>query len=83
MKPKPARPRLSMNPRTTGLQKTFDAFDWLAFLTTHIPNRREQMVRYYGYYSNKARGTRKKAGTDNNVPAMAAQTLTSSAIRRK
>jgi len=26
--------------------KTFDALDWLAQLTTHIPNRREQMVRY-------------------------------------
>jgi hypothetical protein len=40
--------------------KTFDALDWLAQLTTHIPNKREQMVRYYGYYSNKSRGQRKK-----------------------
>jgi hypothetical protein len=37
-------------------QKTFDALDWLALLTTHIPNKNEQMVRYYGYYSNKSRG---------------------------
>ncbi len=29
-------------------QKTFDALDWLALLTTHIPNKNEQMVRYYG-----------------------------------
>jgi len=40
--------------------KTFDALDWLAKLTTHIPNRGEQMVRYYGFYSNKTRGLRKK-----------------------
>ena len=32
--------------------KTFDALDWLAQLVTHIPNKGEQMVRYYGliYY---------------------------------
>jgi hypothetical protein len=36
--------------------KTFDALDWLAQLTTHIPGKNEQMVRYYGYYSNKSRG---------------------------
>lgn len=31
-------------------RKVFPALDWLAQLTTHIPNRREQMVRYYGFY---------------------------------
>jgi len=41
--------------------KTFDALDWLAQLTVHIPNRGEQMVRYYGFYSNKSRGLRKKS----------------------
>ena len=49
--------------------KTFDALDWLAQLVTHIPNRGEQMVRYYGFYSNKSRGLRKKAGTINAVSA--------------
>ena len=28
--------------------KKFEALDWLAQLTTHIPNKGEQMVRYYG-----------------------------------
>ena len=50
--------------------KTFAALDWLAQLTTHIPNKGEQMVRYYGFYSNKSRGLRKKAGTDDQVPAL-------------
>ena len=49
--------------------KTFDALDWLAQLIAHIPNRGEQMVRYYGFYSNKSRGLRKKAGADDQVPA--------------
>jgi hypothetical protein len=41
------------------------------------------MVRYYGYCSNKSRGMRKKAGLDNNVPAMAAPALTPLAMRQK
>ena len=43
------------------ISKTFDALDWLAQLVTHIPNKVEQMVRYYGFYSNKSRGLCKKA----------------------
>ncbi len=50
--------------------KTFDALDWLAQLVTHIPTKGEQMVRYYGFYSNKSRGLRKKAGIDDQVPAL-------------
>jgi len=34
--------------------------DWIAEITTHIPNKREQLVRYYGAYSNVFRGKRKK-----------------------
>ncbi|MFH2064711.1 MAG: transposase [Pseudomonadota bacterium] len=50
--------------------QTFQALDWLAQLTTHIPDKREYTVRYYGYYSNKSRGLRKKAGTDDDIPAV-------------
>jgi hypothetical protein len=50
--------------------KTFDALDWLAQLVTHIPNKGEQMVRYYGFYSNKSRGLRKKASADDQIPAL-------------
>jgi len=50
--------------------KTFDALKWLAQLITHIPNKREPLVRYYGYYSNRCRGDRKKDGKENEVPAI-------------
>jgi hypothetical protein len=40
--------------------QVFSALDWLARLVTHIPNKGEQMVKYYGHYSNKSRGLRKK-----------------------
>jgi hypothetical protein len=62
--------------------KTFEALDWLAQLVTHIPNKGEQMVRYYGYYSNKSRGMRKKARTDDQVPALIESAESSAAFRR-
>jgi hypothetical protein len=30
----------------------FDPLDFLAAVTSHIPNRGEHLVRYYGYYSS-------------------------------
>ncbi|WP_459919076.1 transposase [Desulfocicer niacini] len=51
-------------------RKVFNALDWLAQLVTHIPNRYEQTVRYYDFYSNKSRGLRKKADADDNIPAI-------------
>ena len=46
--------------KTSKKTQVFYAVDWLARLIIHIPNKREQMVKYYGYYSNKSRGLRKK-----------------------
>jgi hypothetical protein len=31
--------------------------DWLELLCKHVPNRHEHMVRYYGRYSSRARGS--------------------------
>jgi len=62
--------------------KTFDALDWLAQFVTHIPNKGEQMVRYYGFYSNKSRGLCKKAGTDDQVPAWIDSDISQQAFRK-
>jgi len=37
-------------------------------MCSHVPNRGEQMVRYYGYYSNVSRGKRKKEEQDAIIP---------------
>ncbi len=58
-------------------RKTFDALDWLAHLVTHVPGRYEQTVRYYGYYSNKTRGLRKKAETDDDIPVIVKNEMSS------
>jgi hypothetical protein len=50
--------------------KVFPALEWLAAMCSHIPNKGEQMVRYYGYYSNVSRGKRQMAGKDDDVPCI-------------
>jgi hypothetical protein len=45
----------------------FDALEWLAAMCSHVPNRGEQMVRYYGYYSNLCRGKREKQNKDDDI----------------
>jgi hypothetical protein len=50
--------------------KLFDALEWLAAMCSHVPNKGEQMVRYYGYYSNVARGKRKKIDADDKIPCI-------------
>jgi len=64
-------------------RKTFNAMDWLARLVTHIPSRYEQTVRYYGHYSNKSRGMRKKAGRDaDGIPAVIPNEMSSKEFRQ-
>lgn len=40
--------------------QVFEPLDFLAELTQHIPNKGEHLIRYYGQYSNKARGMRSR-----------------------
>ncbi len=44
---------------TAGTEK-LDPLEFLARLVTHIPDKRQVMTRYYGWYANRVRGTRKK-----------------------
>jgi len=63
-------------------RKVFNALDWLARLVTHIPGRYEHTVRYYGYFSNKSRGMRKKADTDDTIPAIMPNEMSSKEARK-
>ncbi len=51
-------------------------------VVTHIPYRGEQMVRYYGFYSNKSRGLRKKAGSDYQVLSLIDSDISRKAFRK-
>jgi hypothetical protein len=38
------------------------ALDWLAAVVTHIPDKGQQLLRYYGHYSNVRQAQKKRAG---------------------
>jgi hypothetical protein len=61
-------------------RKVFDAPEWLAVMCSHVPNRGEQMVRYYGYYSNVSRGRRQKEAEDGTVPHIIESDMSSAAV---
>ncbi|OGP21094.1 MAG: hypothetical protein A2038_09420 [Deltaproteobacteria bacterium GWA2_57_13] len=44
--------RCKLNPVVKKNFAVFPVLDWIATLTAHIPSKGEQLVRYYGYYSN-------------------------------
>jgi hypothetical protein len=49
--------------RHAGLKRNFQVMpgaEWLALLCKHIPDRYQHLVRYVGWYSNRARGARAK-----------------------
>ena len=52
--------RSKRNPFLKRNFQVFEPLEWIAAVTSHIPDKGQQMVRYYGYYSNKSRGKRKK-----------------------
>ena len=51
-------------------EKIFDALEWIAAMCSDVPNKGEQIVTYYGFYSNMARGKRKKSDQDELIPSI-------------
>jgi len=49
------------------------ALDWLAAVVTHIPDKGQQLLRYYGHYSNVRQAHKKRAGTAISLPAATPQ----------
>jgi len=43
------------------MQETMDYLEFIARVTSHIPDKGQVMVRYYGLYANAHRGKIKKA----------------------
>jgi hypothetical protein len=54
--------RSRMNKKQGGNFAALSPTDFIAAITQHIPDKGFQLVRYYGWYSNKARGVRAKTG---------------------
>ena len=46
-------------------EESMDYLEFIARVTSHIPDKGQVMVRYYGLYSNAYRGKMRKAGADS------------------
>ena len=68
-------------PKDRESRQVFNALDWLARLVTHIHGRYEHTVRYYGYFSNKSRGLKKKAETDDAIVTIMQNEMSSKEAR--
>lgn len=62
--------------------RVFDALEWIAAMCSHVQGKGEQMVRYYGYYSNVSRGRRKKDQTDDQIPYILEPELSPRELRK-
>jgi hypothetical protein len=51
-----------------GRLEIFSAEEFIAAITQHIPDKGFQMVRYFGWYSNRARGERAKREAETGAP---------------
>ena len=56
-----------------GQLREFNALDFLALLSCQIPKPHESLTRYYGHYSCRARGERRKAAAAATPPLQAAE----------
>ena len=57
-------PRSALDHQCNRNFEIFDPLDFLAAMTSHIPNRGEHLVRYYGWYSSVQRGRRRRQGRE-------------------
>ncbi len=63
------------------LEARWDVLEFIARVVDHIPEPSQQMVRYWGYYANAARGRRRKSEQAGN-PAQAAPSQDDHALTR-
>ena len=69
----PALRGIKMNPVLKKNFAVFPVLDWIATLAAHIPDKGEQLLRYYGYYINVSRG-KEKSKSPKRKPRFARST---------
>ena len=60
------------DPRTGTSEIVLDPLDWVRTMTSHIPDRRRHLVRYYGAYACRTRGARRRRSA-SSVPRTVAR----------
>ena len=59
----------------TAGSETVDVLEFLARVVSHIPNKGQVLQRYYGWYANRTRGIRRRAGAHEQPPAVEAESV--------
>ena len=59
----------------TASSETVDVLEFLARVVSHIPNKGQVLQRYYGWYANRTRGIRRRAGAHEQPPAVEAESV--------
>ena len=77
----PARPGRTSSPY--GTEARWDVLDFIAHVVDHVPERGQQLVRYWGWYSNAARGKRRRAEATGGEAARAPAALEAPPTRRR
>ena len=69
----------------TAGSETLDVLEFLARVASHIPDKGQVLQRYYGWYANRTRGIRRRAGAPEEPPAVEAESVPPSLpeIRRR
>ncbi len=55
--------------------ETVDGLEFLARVASHIPDKGQVLQRYYGWYANRTRGIRRRAGAHEQPPAVEAESV--------
>ena len=55
--------------------ESMEALEFLARVVSHIPAKGQVLQRYHGWYANRTRGIRRRAGASEQAPAVAAEPM--------
>ena len=76
------RVRTPVHPQTGATRMELDVYEMIRRLCAQIPDPRQHMVTYYGWYSHRARGERRKAAATEGSSASEVEVRTSTARGR-
>jgi hypothetical protein len=82
MEYRPEEAKVTYRSKDRKEKKSYDAPEWLAAMGSHVPERGQQSVRYYGAYANSTRGRERKREADDGVPTVLEPDLCSREIKR-
>jgi len=81
MEYRPEKAKVTYCSRDRKEKKNCHALEWMAAMGSHVPERGQQSVRYYGAYANSTRGRERKREADDEVPTVLEPDLCSREIK--